>query len=443
MKKTVWSILLTLCMILSLLPFGAFAAGTVASGDYGDGLHWSLSSDGTLTITGAGAMPDYTGESLIMDENIDEQAPAPWLEHDRELRAIVIGEGITHVGDFTFMNDRKVTSVTLPSTLRSIGKVAFAEVPIEKLDLPEGLQSIGERAFMGCDLIKSIIIPASVTELGSGAFEGRRYVDTIKLLGPVKKLESHVFYGCRPTELFLTKATRTMAEDVFEPEVHVRHVFFDGTRARFEENTKNLHSFFYAYLHPNTDLTLEAHFADVPEGTWYSESVQWAAERSFTTGTSDTTFSPNATCTRAQIVTFLWRYCGSPEMKGVANPFEDVKESDYYYKAVLWALEKGVTTGTTGHTFSPNKTVTRAETVTFFWRMNSNESPEGRENDFVDVPPNAYYATAVDWAVYHGLTNGISEARFGPDLACTRAQIVTFLNRYIPNYSALVWMSEP
>ena len=433
MKKTVWSILLILCMALSLLPFGAFAAGTAASGDYGGGLHWALSADGTLTITGAGAMPDYTVDSLVMDDNIDQQAPTPWLEHDTELRAIVIGEGITRVGDFTFMNDRGVTSVTLPSTLRSVGRRAFSLLPAERITLPEGLQSIGETAFAGGKM-KEIVIPASVTEIGPAAFESCDSADIIKILGPVKKLESRTFYNCRPTELYLSKDVRSMAPDVFTPDVHVRHVFFDGTRARFAENTKNLDAFSYVYLHPNTELNLHPHFTDVPEGAWFSESVQWAAERSFTAGTSESTFSPNDTCTRAQIVTFLWRYCGSPEMNGAANPFNDVKESDYFYHAVLWAVEEGITNGTGGPAFSPNKTVTRAETVTFFWRLHAQEVPNELVKAFSDVPRSAYYALAVDWAVYTGLTKGISDIEFGPNQSCSRAQIVTFLNRYTPRW---------
>lgn len=225
-----------------------------------------------------------------------------------------------------------------------------------------------------------------------------------------------------------------MAPDVFAPDAHVYHVFFDGTRARYQENTRNLDAFHCVYLHPNTELNLQPHFTDVPAGTWYAESVNWAAERAFTTGFTPTTFAPDATCTRAQTVTFLWRYCGSPEMKGAVNPFADVHESDYYYQAVLWAVEKGITNGTSGHTFSPNQTVTRAETVTFFWRLHAQEVPNGRVRQFADVPRTAYYALAVDWAVDSGLTNGVSDDAFGPGEACTRAQIVTFLHRYTPRW---------
>ncbi|MBQ3261657.1 MAG: S-layer homology domain-containing protein [Oscillospiraceae bacterium] len=430
MKKTLCA-LLALCLMLTLLPFGALAAD--ASGEYGDGLRWTLTADGTLTITGRGAMPDYTQEELFMDEHIDQKAPVPWQAYDADLRAIVIGEGITRVGDYTFMNCRDVASVTLPSTLRSIGKYAFSYCAAEAVTLPNGLQEIGDWAYAGAKL-RQIVVPASVTKLGTGAYQGCDFAKVIKVLGPVEKLESHTFYHCRPTDLFLSKDIRSTARDVFQIDAHVTHVYCDGGKARFLDNIKNLDAFHYVYLHTNTPLDIHPTFTDVPDGAWYADSVQWAAERSFTSGTSETTFSPEAICTRAQMVTFLWRFCGSPKMTNAANPFDDVHESDYFYQAVLWAVENNITNGTSGHTFSPEKTVTRAETVTFFWRKHAREVPNGSVKKFRDVPRNAYYADAVDWAVYTELTNGISADLFGPDQPCTRAQIVTFLNRYTPRW---------
>ena len=430
MKKTLCA-MLALCLMLTLLPFGALAAD--ASGEYGDGLRWSLTADGTLTITGRGAMPDYTQEELTMDEHVDEKPPVPWQAYDADLRAIVIGEGITHIGDYTFMNCWRVTSVTLPSTLRSIGKYAFSYCAAEAITLPSGLQEICDGAFAGAKMTE-IVVPASVTKLGAGAFKGCDRAKVIKVLGPVETLEPYTFFYCRPTDLFLSKDIRSMAQNVIAVDSHVTHVYCDGTEARFLENIKNLNGFHYVYLHTNTPLDIHPTFTDVPDDAWYADSVQWAAERSFTSGTSETTFSPEATCTRGQMVTFLWRYCGSPEMKNAVNPFDDVHESDYFYQAVLWAVKNEITNGTSGHTFSPEKTVTRAETVTFFWRKHARQVPNDTVKQFRDVPRDAYYAHAVDWAVDTRLTNGISADLFGPDQPCTRAQIVTFLNRYIPRW---------
>lgn len=169
-------------------------------------------------------------------------------------------------------------------------------------------------------------------------------------------------------------------------------------------------------------------FDDVAEDTYYFDAVEWAVENGITTGTSDTTFSPNVTCTRAQAVTFLWRAAGSPEPKSNVMPFEDVAAEAYYYKAVLWAVENGITNGTSATTFGPNADCTRAQIVTFLWR--SQKSPAiTAVNPFADVAAEAYYYDAVLWAVDEKITNGTSETTFSPDADCTRAQIVTFLYR--------------
>lgn len=169
-------------------------------------------------------------------------------------------------------------------------------------------------------------------------------------------------------------------------------------------------------------------FVDVPKGTYYTDAVTWAVGLGVTTGTSATTFSPNTVCTRAQAVTFLWRAAGSPEPKSSYNPFADVKAGQYYTKAVLWAVENGITTGTGTATFSPNMNCSRSQIVTFLYRSKGEPNVAAR-NTFVDVPSNAYYAKAVTWAVDNWITNGTSARAFSPNADCTRAQIVTFLHR--------------
>ena len=170
-------------------------------------------------------------------------------------------------------------------------------------------------------------------------------------------------------------------------------------------------------------------FTDVDEDDYFEDAVRWAVSSGVTTGATATTFAPNVTCTRAQIVTFLWRAAGSPAPKSAEMPFVDVSADDYYYKAVLWASENGITTGTTATTFAPNATVTRAQSVTFLWR-NAGKPSGTPNNPFTDVNEGAYYADAVLWAVKDGITNGMTATTFAPDNGCTRAQIVTFLYRY-------------
>lgn len=169
-------------------------------------------------------------------------------------------------------------------------------------------------------------------------------------------------------------------------------------------------------------------FSDVPEGAYYTDAVAWAVEKGVTSGTSGTTFSPNADCTRAQIVTFLWRAAGSPAPKSNESAFTDVAAGSYYETAVQWAVENGITSGTSATTFSPNATCTRAQTVTFLWR--SQKSPaDGAANSFTDVADGTYYTDAVKWAVKNGITSGTSSTTFSPNADCSRAQIVTFLYR--------------
>ena len=195
----------------------------------------------------------------------------------------------------------------------------------------------------------------------------------------------------------------------------------------------------YTFTMPASKVTVEAMFkasaptgknpfTDVPAGSYYEDAVIWAVDKGITTGTSATTFNPNGICTRAQAVTFLWRAAGSPAAKSAVMPFTDVKAGSYYYDAVLWAVEQGITKGTSDTMFSPDATCTRAQIVTFLWR--SQKSPAaGTANPFTDVKASAYYADAVLWAVKHNITVGTTFSIFSPDEECTRAQIVTFLYR--------------
>lgn len=170
-------------------------------------------------------------------------------------------------------------------------------------------------------------------------------------------------------------------------------------------------------------------FVDVPPDEYYAEPVQWAVEQGITNGTSAFAFSPLDTCTRGQIVTFLWRAAGRPEPESGTNPFGDVPESEYYYKAVLWAVEQGITNGTSPTTFGPDEPCTRGQVVTFLHRAQKTPEPAGHETPFTDVPESEYYYKAVQWAVEQGVTNGTSPTTFGPEETCLRGQIVTFLYR--------------
>ena len=178
-----------------------------------------------------------------------------------------------------------------------------------------------------------------------------------------------------------------------------------------------------------TSTALEEHFVEVDEDDYYYDPVRWALRHKITAGIDDTHFAPNTTCSRAQVVSFLWRAAGQPAPTSTANPFSDVKASDYYYKAVLWAVENGITAGTAPGKFSPNAPCTRAQVATFLWRAVGEPSPRSDYIPFSDVTAGQYYTEAVLWAVEYGITAGTGNGKFSPNAACSRGQIVTFLYR--------------
>ena len=193
------------------------------------------------------------------------------------------------------------------------------------------------------------------------------------------------------------------------------------------ENVSRTHTIEVIFMKANGNPQTGV-FVDVATGSYYEDAVDWAVENGITQGTDDTHFAPDGICTRAQAVAFLWRAAGSPKPETRTMPFTDVPAGSYYYDAVLWAVENDITKGTSDTTFSPNMTCTRAQIVAFLWR--SEKSPAaGTANSFADVKSTAYYADAVLWAVKENITRGTTNTTFSPNADCTRSQIVTFLWR--------------
>ncbi|MBR2048588.1 MAG: S-layer homology domain-containing protein [Oscillospiraceae bacterium] len=170
-------------------------------------------------------------------------------------------------------------------------------------------------------------------------------------------------------------------------------------------------------------------FADVASDAYYFRPILWALEQGITSGMDDSHFAPDQACTRAQVVTFLWRAAGSPEPSTRHTLFTDVKPSDYFYKAVLWAVEKGITSGMSVNRFAPNETCTRGQVVTFLWRYSGSPTVSGGYNPFIDVSSTDYYYSAIRWALRNSITAGLDDTHFGPNSSCTRGQVVTFLYR--------------
>lgn len=207
----------------------------------------------------------------------------------------------------------------------------------------------------------------------------------------------------------------------------------DGDEIKLTEKDDNK----FTFKMPGSKVTVEASFklietepenpfTDISKSDYFYDAVLWAADKGITSGVTDTLFAPNVSCTRAQMVTFLWRANGSPVVDYAMN-FTDVPADAYYADAVCWAVSKGITSGTSATTFAPDMTVTRSQTVTFLYRAAGTPAVSG--GSFADVDANAYYADAVAWAVAEGITSGTSATTFSPNAPCTRAQIVTFMYR--------------
>jgi len=299
---------------------------------------------------------------------------------------VIIPDTVTSIGEAAFRGHTELTSVTIPNSVTEIGMGAFNGCTgLETITIPDGVTSISQGAFSSCTGLTSVTIPSSVTQIWMGAFGFSTNLKDVYYAGSQEQWEKiEIWFSNDPLE----NAT-----------IHYNSA---GSASSVSPNT----------------------FTDVKSGDYFADAVQWAVEKDITSGTSKTTFSPNETCSKAQILTFLWRANGSPDLTA-ANPFTDVKTTDYFYKAALWAAEKGLVSGST---FGANTDCTRAMTMEYMWKAAGSPAPAGKA-DFTDVPASTDYAQAVAWAVENKITSGTGGNNFSPAATCTRGQIVTFLHR--------------
>ena len=288
-----------------------------------------------------------------------------------------------------------------------------------------------------CTVCKKVLETATIPATGSGSTGGGGGGSSVTTYAiTVKSAKNGDVTASRKSASKGTTVTLTVDPD--KGYVLDTLTVLDGKDKELKLTEKNGK---YTFTMPASKVTVAATFKveqstgknpfiDVPAGSYYEDAVAWAVEKGITGGTSAVTFDPNGNCTRAQAVTFLWRAAGSPAPKTKVMPFADVKAGSYYYDAVLWAMEQGITKGTSDTMFSPNATCTRAQIVTFLWRANGSPAVSGN-SAFTDVAADAYYAAAVTWAEKNGVTGGIGGGLFGSNNNCTRAQIVTFLYRSV------------
>ncbi len=364
------------------------------------------------------------------------------------LTEITIPKGVSTIGHGAFSGCTGLASVSLPEELISIRELAFSECTgLTSLRIPDGTTDIRYYAFSGCTGLRSARLPGSLRRIETGAFSGCTSLSQLVLENPdCLVCCGHEPYGpyAAPasTSLTLQKAEeRQLRSTGYEVDVadSLGIPSFTTVYGKHDtelENAEPIHvevdPFLYRYLesyakHYGYSFFATNVFDDVKEGKYYEIPVAWAYGKGITTGTGERTFSPGQTCTREQIVTFLYNAAGKPGYTLTENPFTDVKAGKWYYDAVMWAYENEITSGVGDGLFGVGQGCTREQVVTFLWKALGSPEPETAECPFEDVKPGRYYYKAVLWAVENGITSGTSPTTFGPKDTCTRAQIVTFL----------------
>ena len=397
-----------------------------------------------------------------------------------QLINITLPDGIVFVGASAFYECTGLKSITLPSSVSYIGDRAFKVCgSIETITIPSGVEEIGEEAFMICTSLKSINIPKSVTKIGNSAFDCCSSLTDVYYEGSSSQWRSinlaeyntaltsanihfnshvHTYEGYTVTaptctepgytthkctscdysynDSYIEPLGHNYTEEVTKPTCTERgyttytcSVCGDSYKSDYKDalghDYKNGTCTRCGVKDPN--YKPQASFTDVAAGSYCYDAVQWAVANGITNGTDATHFSPNAGCTRGQVVTFLWRAAGEPTVSGNVG-FVDVAPGSYCYEAVKWAVANGITKGTDATHFSPNATCTRGQVVTFMYRAEG-EPAVGGSNGFVDVAAGSYCYNAVQWAVANGITKGTDATHFSPNATCTRGQVVTFLYR--------------
>jgi|GEM_PF-2965672 len=372
--------------------------------------------------------------------------PAVWQYSPRALRTIremTLPSSVTDIADHAFREHATLTKVFIPSSVKTIGECAFYRcTSLAELTISPGVQTIESHAFRECAALSKVNIPPSVKMIGGCAFYDCAALNEVNIFSGVNTIGDHAFQNCATlTKLTISSGVKTIGECAFCGctaltrvsipasvtsigyaafyDTNVQDVYYGGTETQWKaiqtgEFNEKLTGVNIYYNHLMVDIKVD---------DWYAEPVAWALENNVTSGTGGGNFSPNADCTVAQILTFLWRADGSPKSTA-SNPFSDVNSGDYFYDAAVWAFEKGMVSG---ENFSGNTPCTRAVAATYLWKAAG--SPPAKAANFTDVSVNANYAQAVNWALEQGVTSGTSATTFSPESVCTRGQIVTFLYR--------------
>ena len=318
-----------------------------------------------------------------------------------KLSTIVMPEGITtNFGQWFFLSCDSLTDIDF-HTSPIIGFAMYQNCAgLTNLVIPDCVTTIGDNAFAYCDNLIYATIPASVTKFGAKPFHDCPKLGAIAFRGDAPAFHEYTFQDTTVT------------------------CYYPADNATWTEEVRQNYGGNITWI-PYEVLP----FTDVPANSFYYNPVKWALEKEITAGVSDTLFGPASPCNRAQAVTFLWAAAGKPEPTITEHPFVDVPKGSFCEKAVLWAVEKGITSGTDETHFSPLATCNRATIVTFLYKALGSPELTTAENPFEDIPDESWYTAPVLWALENGITSGTDATHFNPGATCIRAQMVTFLHK--------------
>lgn len=366
------------------------------------------------------------------------------------LLSIEIPNGVTSIGDYAFSSCSKLESVTIPGSMISLtNDYVFNNCKsLHEINLLEGIKVINPRIFTNVNSITSITFPNSLTEITAGGNSSiLNNVEKITFGNNLKIIGNNAFrYSDNLKEIYFTGNAPVIGSNVFSTDNnpviyypsnasgwstpvwngYVAQPYTPaGTESPAPNPTPTTDPEEIAPANPGQSNSGTVSFKDVTATAYYFDPVQWAVKNNITLGTTATTFSPNQTCTKAQIITFLWRAVGSPN-SNIENQYVDMSSSDFYYKAALWAYEKGLQAE---WMFNGNEPCTRGQTVTYLWILAGMPSGSQSSSKFTDISPLSGLKDAVSWANDNKIAYGTSATTFSPNATCTRGQIVTFLYR--------------
>ena len=390
------------------------------------------------------------------------------------LTSVAIPNSVTAIDSYAFSECRSLSSVTIPNSVTTIGYEAFGGSGLTSVTIPNSVATIQPGAFSWCGSLASINVasgnpayssingilfdvdqahlhtypagkgdssynvPTSVTTIGHNAFSGCDSLTSIIISNGVTAIEGYAFDDCSSLTSITIPASVTTIEEcsIFDYCDSLKDIYYGGSENQwkqvFNDDGKDYPlsgvTIHYNSFVPSPEIPGQPKFTDVPG--WCAKEAQWAAQEGITNGYgSETTFAPGRDCTQAEILTFLWRAADEPT-EGIKTPVANVKESVYFYQAVMWANDMGMIDP---GTFAPSKPSTRSQAVLYIWQARGSQGAKAATG-FTDVPDGAAYAKAVDWAVENGITNGDgSEDTFAPDKVCSRGHIACFLYRAYHN----------